>query len=59
MKKNTPVKWVTSLGVHGTGVVISDEVDGHVLVAVDNAQGEEHHVIYCTVTWLTAREAGD
>lgn len=53
MKKNTKVKWVTASGMHGTGVVITDEEDGHVQVAVDAPLGEEHHVIYCTVTWLT------
>lgn len=54
MKKGTKVNWVTASGVHGSGILISDETDGHVLVAVDAPQGEEHRVIYCTVTWLTA-----
>ena len=54
MKKSTNVTWVTASGVHGSGVVISDESEGHVLVAVNAPQGEEHRVIYCTVTWLVA-----
>jgi hypothetical protein len=52
MKKDTKVNWVTAGGVHGSGVVIADEVGGHVLVAVDAPAGEEHRVIWCTVTWL-------
>ncbi len=54
MKKGLKVSWITASGVHGTGQLISDELDGHVLVAVDAPIGEEHRVIYCTVTWLTA-----
>jgi len=53
MKEGTKVKWVTASGVHGSGITISDERFGHVAVAVDAPQGEEHRVIWCTVTWLT------
>lgn len=53
MKKNTDVTWKTTGGAFGSGRTISDEVDGHVLVVVDGPAGEEHRVIYCTVTWLT------
>lgn len=54
MKKDTKVKWITASDVHGTGITIADEIEGHVLVAVDALAGEEHRVIWCTVTWLTA-----
>ena len=55
MKKGALVKWVgQTTGVAGHGVVISDEDDGHVLVAVlSDAGTDEHRVIFCTVTWLT------
>ncbi|MFZ0311967.1 MAG: hypothetical protein WAL85_04585 [Candidatus Korobacteraceae bacterium] len=53
LTKGTRVTWTTASNVHGSGACISDEQDGHVLVAVDAPQGEEHRVIYCTVTWLT------
>lgn len=58
MKKGTKVRWSTGNGVGvepttGHGVTIADEDDGHVLVAV-LSDGEKHHVIWCTVTWLTA-----
>lgn len=53
MKKNTLVRWITSKGVHGSGVTISDESEGHVQVAADEGDGEPHPVIYCAVTWLT------
>jgi hypothetical protein len=57
MKKNTKVSWDTGNGpgqmpTTGHGICISDEEDGHVLVAV-LSEGEKHHVIWCTVTWLT------
>jgi len=54
MKANTKVSWIVqSTGVHGNGVTIADEDGtGHILVAV-HSDGEVHHVIYCTVTWLT------
>ena len=57
MKKGTKVSWTTGNGngfdrTTGHGVTLSDEEDGHVLVAV-LSDGEKHHVIYCTVTWLT------
>ena len=57
MKKDTKVEWITSSGVHGTGVVLADEVAGHVPVAVDAPTGEEHRMIWCTVTWLTPLKA--
>lgn len=56
MKKNTHVSWTTNLGIPGSGITISDEDDGHVLVAV-LSEGEVHHVIWCTVTWLTPTES--
>lgn len=52
MKKGTSVNWVTASGIKGSGLTISDEIDGHILVAVDASPGEEHRVIYCAVTWL-------
>lgn len=56
MKKGTKVKWVTASGIHGTGVTIDNETNGHVPVAVDAPVGEEHRVIWCTITWLTEYE---
>lgn len=53
MKKGTKVNWLTASGVRGSGQLVSDESEGHVFVAVDAPVGEEHRVIYCTVTWLT------
>lgn len=59
MKKGTKVSWLAEgATVRGTGVVISDEEDGRVLVAVDKGVFEctptdYHMVIHCTVTWLT------
>ncbi|HEV3059762.1 MAG TPA: hypothetical protein VGY48_16035 [Vicinamibacterales bacterium] len=52
MKKGTLVSWSTKDGNQGFGKVITDEDDGHVQVAV-MSDGEKHHVIWCTVTWLT------
>lgn len=52
MKKDTKVSWTTKDGNQGFGVTVSDEVGGHILVAV-MSDGEKHHVIWCTVTWLT------
>ena len=52
MKKGMKVTWKTVDNNIGFGTVISDEEDGHVLVAV-LTDGEKHHVIWCTVTWLT------
>ncbi len=68
MKKYTRVGWTLKDGSKGTGQTISDEDDGHVLVAVDplvqatdgsyrqltQASQEFHPVIHCAVTWLTA-----
>jgi hypothetical protein len=59
MKKGTKVSWLAEgERVRGHGVTISDEEDGHVLVAVDGGvlagiPKAYHIVIYCTVTWLT------
>lgn len=53
MIRGTHVNWTTASGLYGSGVVLSDAQDGHVFVAVDAPAGEEHRVIYCTVTWLT------
>lgn len=53
MREGARVKWITASGVHGSGIVLADEHGGHVPVAVDSPQGEEHRVIWCTVTWLT------
>jgi hypothetical protein len=53
MKKGTRVSFSWN-GKSGTGVVISDEEDGRVLVACDPEPPEARHfVIQCTVTWLT------
>ncbi len=52
MTRNRKVSWTTADKNQGFGVTIMDEVDGHVLVAV-MTDGEKHHVIWCTVTWLT------
>lgn len=57
MKKNTKVSWHVQGNLSaGNGTVISEEEDGHVLVAVNSFYGEPpfgyHPVIYCTVTWL-------
>lgn len=59
MKKGTRVSWLAEgASVRGHGVTISDEENGHVLVAIDGGVLYEipvayHMVIYCTVTWLT------
>jgi hypothetical protein len=59
MKKGTKVSWLAQGAmVRGTGVTISDEENGHILVAVDGGGFQYiprayHMVIYCTVTWLT------
>jgi hypothetical protein len=58
MKKGTRVSWlVQGATQHGSGLVISDEENGMVLVRVDSLAGEPnpgyHIVISCTVTWLT------
>lgn len=59
MKTGTKVSWLAKgATVRGTGVIISEEHDGHVAVAVDggvfqNIPMDYHMVIYCTVTWLT------
>lgn len=52
MKKNARVSWTTKDGNQGFGVTVADEDNGHILVAV-MSDGEKHHVIWCTVTWLT------
>lgn len=68
MKKGTRVGWTLKNGETGSGTVISDEEDGHVLIAVDPPamvlRGpvqrqdllEFHPVIFCAVTWLTVKE---
>jgi hypothetical protein len=53
MKIAQRVWWTKKDGTHGTGVTISGESDGHILVAVDAPAGEHHPVIYCATTWLT------
>lgn len=59
MRKGTRVSWLAEgATIRGHGVTISDEVDGHVQVAVDGGVFENiptayHIVIHCTVTWLT------
>lgn len=52
MKKNTKVSWTTKDGNQGFGTTVSNEDDGRILVAV-MSDGEKHHIIWCTVTWLT------
>ena len=56
LTKATKVAW-TEGGVPGSGQVITDEQDGHVLVAVDAEPGYRHLVIFCAVTWLTPVES--
>lgn len=59
MRKGTRVSWLAEgATIRGHGTVISDEENGHVLVAVDGGALDHipmayHMVIYCTVTWLT------
>jgi hypothetical protein len=63
MKKGTKVSWlvqnqIQGATIRGYGVTISDEENGHILVAVnggviENIPAAYHPVIYCTVTWLT------
>ena len=67
MKKGTKVSWTLKAGMAGgSGTVISDEVDGQVLVSVERqwevhqqtgqksvTENEMHYVLNCTVTWLT------
>lgn len=60
MKKGTQVRWTLKDASQGTGIVIADEVDNHVLVAVETQtiggvtkNLEPFQVIYCAVTWLT------
>ena len=58
MRKGTAVTWITSSDVHGSGITITDEADGHVQVAVDAPAGQEHRLIYCAVTWLRIAQNG-
>lgn len=45
--------WSDGLSADGTGVVIQDMHDGHVLVAVDSGTAEgRHFVIWCDKNWL-------
>ncbi len=59
MKKGTKVNWLAEgATIRGHGTIISDEENGHVMVAVDGGVLTSipmvyHMVIYCTVTWLT------
>lgn len=53
MTKGTNVSWTNAHKIAGHGVVIADEVDGHVLVAYNALPNMERLVIYCAVTWLT------
>lgn len=59
MKKGTKVSWLAEgATTRGHGIVITDEENGRVQVAVDSGILENiplsyHIVIYCTVTWLT------
>lgn len=62
MKKGAKVSWLAEgATIRGTGLIISDEEDGKVLVAVDKGVFEHipiayHMVIQCTVTWLTVEK---
>lgn len=64
MKKGTKVSWLAEGATsRGHGVTISDEENGHILVAVDggvfeNIPAAYHMVIYCTVTWLVVESRG-
>ena len=67
MAKGTKVSWTLKSGMAGgNGTVVTDEVDGEVLVKVESqwemhqmsgqktvTQNEMHYVLSCTVTWLT------
>lgn len=59
MKKNTVVSWqITGQNCRGTGLTISDEDEGGMILVRVNNLGDEpplgyHPVISCTVTWLT------
>jgi hypothetical protein len=60
MKKGINVSWkLEGFEARGSGVTLSDEENGYVLVAVNNfGYGSEvpalkyHPVIWCAVTWL-------
>ena len=53
MKVGSRVMWVTASSVRGSGEVIMLQGDQkHAWIAVDAPPGEEHRVIYCTLTWL-------
>jgi hypothetical protein len=62
MKKGMRVTWTLKNGEVGLGTAISDEDDGHLLVAVDplppdaswakQSSKEFHPVIFCATTWL-------
>ena len=54
MHKGTRVAWTLRDGTPGEGVTISDEEDGHVLVAT-TGEREFSPVAWCVVMWL--REA--
>jgi len=55
MQRGTKVKWTQGINndIPGSGITISDEEAGHILVAVDAAANMPHAVIWCAITWLT------
>lgn len=60
MKKGTRVRWTLKDNTQGEGVVITDEVDSHVQVAIEKVtvlgvtkDVEPQNVIWCADTWLT------
>ncbi len=56
MKPGVNVSWTLDTGAAGHGVTITDEIAGHVLVAVQSG-GELNHVIWCAAAWLTETPA--
>lgn len=66
LKKGTRVRWTGGPPAPwaNRGMVIADEEEGHVAVAVEMQPGTPAHevyhmVIWCTVTWLTEEAQGE
>lgn len=54
MKKGMKVSWALKNGLKGTGTLISDEVDGMVMVAFNYpSEDEMHSVAWCKISCLT------
>lgn len=56
MKKGSRVCWQSDLAESFHGEVITDEGDGHVIVALDDADNEGRRMVYCAVSVLSAEE---